>query len=305
MKILLAVDDSKFSAAAARMVRSQSRAQLDEVQVVHVVDIFSPLVPDMVAHYPGVEHERDAQRKPAEELVARIGEQLRSAGLHVTTRVGWGDPKSTIMDIAEEWKPDLIAMGSHGRAGLERFLLGSVSETVLQHAKCSVEIAKIPHVKKGVATSHSEINKVLLAIEDSRFSEAATSMVIQQVRPSGAEVRVLHVVEPFPLMMRKERSAQESSLERVSREEATKAEALVAATGEKLRAANLKVSTTIEVGNARAKILHVAQTWRANLIVMGSHGRKGLERFLLGEVAGVVARHARCSVEIVRTFQAS
>jgi len=143
VRILLAIDDSKFSEAATETVIAQARPQETEVHVVHVIDILSAQLPEMTAYYPGIEHARDAQRKPAEALVAKTAELLRSKGLQVTTAVELGDPKSKIIDAAAEWHADLIVLGSHGRTGLDRFLLGSVSDAVMRHAQCSVEIVRI------------------------------------------------------------------------------------------------------------------------------------------------------------------
>jgi nucleotide-binding universal stress UspA family protein len=98
----------------------------------------------MTVHYPGIEHERDAQLKPAEALVARMAALLRSKGFRVTTAVALGNVKSKILDAAETWPADLIVMGSHRRKGLERLFMGSLAEGVARHAQCSVEIVRIP-----------------------------------------------------------------------------------------------------------------------------------------------------------------
>jgi nucleotide-binding universal stress UspA family protein len=73
-----------------------------------------------------------------------VRERLRSAGFDASTSVREGDPKMVILDCATEWRTDLIVVGSHGRKGLTRFVLGSVSEAVARHAHCSVEIVRIP-----------------------------------------------------------------------------------------------------------------------------------------------------------------
>jgi nucleotide-binding universal stress UspA family protein len=85
----------------------------------------------------------EAETKRAEALVTKVADELRSKGLKVTTVVEQGDPKSMIIDAAAKWRADLIVIGSHGRKGLEHFLLGSVSEAVARHAGCSVEIVRI------------------------------------------------------------------------------------------------------------------------------------------------------------------
>ena len=85
----------------------------------------------------------------------------------------------------------------------------------------------------------------------------------------------------------------------VLEEESEQAQGLVAKAARELRDAGFQVETAIEVGDAKAVILDAAAKWPADLIVLGSHGRKGLERFLMGSVSEAVARHAHCSVQIV------
>lgn len=80
----------------------------------------------------------------AEELVQQTAKALSSAGFSVTTSVIVGDARNVILDVAGEWKADLIILGSHGRTGLGRFFLGSVSEAVARHALCSVQIVRMP-----------------------------------------------------------------------------------------------------------------------------------------------------------------
>jgi nucleotide-binding universal stress UspA family protein len=83
------------------------------------------------------------QKQHAEALVAKTAEFLRARGLKVTAALETGDPKSKILDVAEEWHAGLIVLGSHGWKGLNRFLMGSVSDAVARHASCSVEIVRI------------------------------------------------------------------------------------------------------------------------------------------------------------------
>lgn len=143
MKILLAVDDSKFSEAAVQAVIAQSKAQSAEVRVLHVVDTPSLLVTrEMGVYDPAIEAAWEAQREQGKALVEKTAETLRSHGLKCTTELQEGDPKSKIIEEAEKWGADLIVVGSHGRKGLERFLLGSVAETVARHARCSVQVVR-------------------------------------------------------------------------------------------------------------------------------------------------------------------
>ena len=143
MNILLAIDDSKFSVAATNSLVAQFRPHDSEVRVLHVVEPAIAIVelPHMSSgYYPELE-----DRLPqARQLADRVANLLSSAGFKVTTAVATGDARSTILEEAAAWHADLIVMGSHGRTGLQRLFLGSVSEAVARHAHCSVQIVRIP-----------------------------------------------------------------------------------------------------------------------------------------------------------------
>ena len=142
--------------------------------------------------------------------------------------------------------------------------------------------------------------KILLAVDESKFSEAAVQTVLAQARPHETEVRVLHVLEPPSLLMGREMGGYDPEFEAVWKALRDQAKALVEKTEGKLRTAGFTVSPSLEEGDPKSKIIDAAKEWNADLIVLGSHGRTGLQRFFLGSVAESVARHAECSVEIVR-----
>jgi nucleotide-binding universal stress UspA family protein len=141
--------------------------------------------------------------------------------------------------------------------------------------------------------------KILLAIDGSKFSEAATQAVIGQMRPENTEVCVLHIVDPL-LLAPEFRAGNLENIKAAEQQLRRCGDALVRGTEQLLRAAGFKVHAKVREGDHRAEIIDHAAEWGANLIVLGSHGRKGLNRFLMGSVADFVARHADCSVEIVR-----
>lgn len=146
MKILLATDGSKFSEAACRTIASELRAQETQVLVLQVVE---PLVfsnpPQMAAGYaPEMAVRLQDQVKQARDCVASAAKQLQSAGFKAESRVIESEIRSGILDIAAEWHADLIVLGSHGKKGLRKFLLGSVTEFVARHAACSVLIVRTP-----------------------------------------------------------------------------------------------------------------------------------------------------------------
>lgn len=142
VKILLAVDDSKFSEEALCAILTQIRPQGVEVRVLHVLQpIAFSAPPQMAAKYAP---ELEEQGKQARELVERAAKTLREAGFKVDTAVEKGDIRLKIIDSASELKADLIVVGSHGRSGIPRLLLGSVAEFVVRNAPCSVEVVRIP-----------------------------------------------------------------------------------------------------------------------------------------------------------------
>ena len=142
--------------------------------------------------------------------------------------------------------------------------------------------------------------KILLAIDDSKFSQAAIKAVMTQARPKETEVRVLHVIEPLSLYPDGQAWGYGPGASQVLDEQRKEAEGLVARAGQILREKNFKVMTAIDEGNPKVVIIDSAADWRADLIVLGSRGRKGLDRFFMGSVSEAVARHAGCSVQIVR-----
>jgi len=141
MKILLAIDDSRFSEAAMKMVIQQMPPDRTELCVLHLVE------PVLVPDYGGgkqIEAEEQWRQERGTQLVTRSEQLLVTAGFKVTTVIKEGDPRLGIVDYAAQWKADLIVMGSHGRKGLDRLLMGSVAESVARHAGCSVLIVRIP-----------------------------------------------------------------------------------------------------------------------------------------------------------------
>jgi universal stress protein A len=115
------------------------------IHVIEPITLYFP--PEVAAEYvsaPQVEALRKDRLDKGKVLLAAAADKLRKAGFTVETLLSEGDVRSAIIDNAAEKKADLIVVGSHGRKGLDRFLMGSVSEFVARHAPCSVEIVRLP-----------------------------------------------------------------------------------------------------------------------------------------------------------------
>jgi nucleotide-binding universal stress UspA family protein len=145
MKILVATDGSKFSEAGIQAVASRINPKGAEVTVLQAVEPFVFSTPPQMSpgYAPELAEKREEGLKEAKASVAAAAKTLQGAGFTVSTRVVEADARTAILDVAAESRPDLIVVGSHGRRGLKRFLLGSVAESVARHAQCSVLIARM------------------------------------------------------------------------------------------------------------------------------------------------------------------
>ena len=147
MKVLLPIDDSRHSQAALHAVIAQFRSDGTEVRVLNVVE-WPPDLPDSLAFTPTamsggpIMDLREETRRQSEELLARAVQELRAAGFAAFQDRREGYARHVILECTAEWRPDVVVMGSHGRTGLDRFLLGSVSENVVRHAPCSVAVVR-------------------------------------------------------------------------------------------------------------------------------------------------------------------
>jgi nucleotide-binding universal stress UspA family protein len=147
MRILLAIDSSECSTAATHAVIAQFTPQNAVVHVLHADEWPQGLPPEMSfvegsAAAQSIVSLHELRRHEAGVLVANAAAQLRAAGFTATSSVRNGDAREVILDGVKEWHADLVVLGSHGRKGIDRLLLGSVSDTVARHAACSVEIVR-------------------------------------------------------------------------------------------------------------------------------------------------------------------
>lgn len=144
MNIILAVDESRFSTAAVDSVASRPWPPGTTVRVLSAVEIVAPPAATLWYDAGGsLDEARKEMSRKAEDLTARIASALREKGLDAEPAVREGDPREVIVDEAREWPADLIVLGSHGRTGIKRWLMGSVASAVVDHAPCSVQIARL------------------------------------------------------------------------------------------------------------------------------------------------------------------
>lgn len=150
MKILLTSDGSDYSRHALLRVDTLAKCEGAEVVLLVVVQRPAPAVTDMIGP-PYVDYGLVEQQylKEGREILETSAKLLEARGLRPRRLLREGDPGETILEVAKDEAADLIVMGSHGRSGLTRFLLGSVSDRVITHARCSVLIVKSPPAGPG------------------------------------------------------------------------------------------------------------------------------------------------------------
>ncbi|HUJ30277.1 MAG TPA: universal stress protein [Candidatus Acidoferrum sp.] len=139
--------------------------------------------------------------------------------------------------------------------------------------------------------------RILVAVDESSAADQIVKAISTQISPDKADVRILHVLEPIAGSVPPQMApGYTPELEPFVGE----ARQLLERTAKSLSAAGFKTETILKKGDIRESIIDTAAEWNADLIVVGSHNHSGAHRFLLGSVAESVARHAPCSVEIVR-----
>ena len=206
----------------------------------------------------------------------------------VMPRLLSGVPWAAIIKAAEH-DIDLIVVGTHGRTGLARILIGSVAEKVIRHAPCPVLVVR-PDGTPGPFTH------VLCPVDFSASARQATELAVQLVQPGGAGITLLHVIE-VPVAY-----SGEIRDPGFYRELDKRSTALLEEWGAELRTKTaVPVSIRCRIGHPGAQTLAALDGDRTfDLVVMGSHGRTGIARALLGSVAEKVVRHASCPVLVAR-----
>lgn len=149
MKLLLAVDGSTYSNPPLQAVSTRPWPSGSMVRIVTVVEMVFPAgVPTGIAPdaslAAGVMASEEALQKHAEEVLRTARDTVAAAGLPVEAQIRHGRPGAEIVEEAKRWGADLVLIGSHGRSGIERILMGSVAHYVVAHAPCSVEVVRRP-----------------------------------------------------------------------------------------------------------------------------------------------------------------
>lgn len=270
-RVLVPLDGSVTAEAVVPRLRRLLRAAPRELLLVRAVSL--PVGVELDAG-PVLE----AQHREAAGYMAGLEHQLKAEGLRTRAFIRTGGAAEVVLDVADQERPDLIAMTSHGRTGLTRWVLGSVAEKVLRASPAPV-LALRSFERSGAPAADRDLKRILVGVGSAGALEVLDP-AIALARASGAHLLLLNVCEghpqcavPVPWLTRGY---------------------------ERARAEGVTAEPLMKVGEPAHEILEAAREQRADLIALTTHGRRGPSRWLLGSVAERVLRSAEVPLLVVR-----
>lgn len=291
--VLLATDFSRCADQAqdaAFFLAGEWKAKLT---VLHVLEFQPGMDPDL----PVNRQYLDAQQREADGQLKTLTDAAFRRGLLAQTRLATGIPSAAICRAAEETGADLIVLGTQGRTGLAHVLLGSTAERVVATAGCPVMVERaetepaLPGAPTGMRIGH-----LLVPVDFSDASLEALEYAVQIAGHSAASITLLHVLEPvsygldFTLMPAAHGPAAREQMARRLDELAAP-----------LQRQGLAVYSLVQSGRPADAIVAWAAGHRPDLVLMGTHGRRGLSHLASGSVAEAVLRRACCPVLTVKS----
>lgn len=302
MKILIGYDGSKCADAAIDDLKKAGLPTTAQVLLITTAEVWLPppsIFADEKGEVPfpltvpvGVKRARVRAARAieeAKEVVAQAAAHVQSLfpEWEVRSYTTSGSPAWEIISKADDIKPDLIVLGSHGRGAVGRLILGSVSQKVLTEANCSVRIARSR--THELATAYDEVPlRLVVGLDGSLGAEQVVETIAQREWPSETSVLLVTATEPF-YMYGIEPGALQSHAEDIQR-----------SATHTLGAIGLHISSVVREGDPKQILLEEAENWGADSIFVGAKGHRFFERVLLGSVSYAVAARAHCSVEVIR-----
>jgi len=294
-RILLATDFSRWARRAEDYACALACSWRASLTVLSVAEFPPGLNPD----YPvNQQYLADLLKNASSQLVDLKGRAERR-GIAVTTRMATGIPSEEVITAARAEDSDLIVVGTRGKTGLAHVLLGSTAERVIRGAPCpvlAVRTESADNEDEGVLSRPVTLERILVPVDFSDCSLDALEYAVVVAQQAKASLMLLHVLEPvsygldFTLShIRTREQVRESWTKRL--EELASSH----------QHSHVPVESQLRGGLPADSILDSAQTLPCDLIVMGTHGRRGISHTISGSVTEAVLRKARCPVIAVRS----
>ena len=293
MKILCGIDGSRHSHWALELLRRLRFGPDAGLLLVHVVDV------DKFTKRRGLDPTVRAAMKQALELADLSGwEMLQHARAimapawgAVQTKVVRGHPAEALTRTASRQHAGLIVVGSRGLTEFRPFLLGSVSRRVVVQAPCPVLIVK---------KRHSAFRRIVVAVDGAKEAYRALDFLLQWPLPQAISLSVISVVPPLPIENGSVSEKMPSLLEQVRGPLEREARRVALKAVDHIRRRHPNATVTVAHGHPGQEIVTLAKSVNADLVVLGSRGLTGSERYLMGSVSDTVVKYAPCSVLVVR-----
>ena len=293
LRVLVATDGSECAEMAVDLAANIDWPAGTEIVVAQAVETEVTLAGDLWSRalLDGAADIKSARRAEAQQLVQDVGERLARPGLDVRIVVLEGRAATAIVDQARSMAADLVIVGSRGHGTIEAMLLGSVSAEVVDHSPAPVLVAR-----------RRTINNVILAWDGSSCASYAAEVLATWPIFAHSTVHVCSVADlgapwwtGFPAPGSADLLQYYEDASEVSRQQHKELALEMAA---QLRSAGIAADADARSGDAATALLGAAEASGADLIVMGTRGRTGVVRMVLGSVARNVLQHATCSVLI-------
>jgi nucleotide-binding universal stress UspA family protein len=314
-RILVPLDGSTNAAQAWPYGQLIAKATGAELEVLWIVESFAevarsrmnPSGPDISTGGMGAASSFEDLQGIMEQLTAQAQahldefvEDARKSGLTVTTVIREGDPSDVIVEVADALPDTLVTMGTHGRSGVARWVFGNVADRVIHHTSTSTLVVRS---KEGEQRAPDTIKRVVVPADGSQISESAIPAAVEIAKALGVGITVLRSLDIGMSYTFPQTDLGDPPIPGVDkvREEGTAYAVAVADRIRSLGVADVD-SHAIDERPADAIVDEVGPAGD-KLVVMGSHGRSGPGRWLLGSVADVVVRHSAGPVLVVRADQ--
>lgn len=278
-KILVAIDGSLSSIHALR--ESFKFAEAEKCWMT-AVSVIPPYLGDLDTTSVG--NIMASMRRPCDDALTKAACLAEEARVMLRTACEEGEAHERIVDLADSDNYDLIVMGRKGRHRLERALVGSVTARVIGYSHRDVLV-----VPQNSAVGWQ---KILIATDGSRYSESAMERAIDFAISYGGELIILSVVDVPDEFYGESPDVLDSLV--------VKAQTYAERARQMAEAANIKVQSFVREAETWQAIIDMADEKKADTIIMGSHGRTGLKRLLMGSVTEKVIGHAPCPVLVIK-----
>jgi len=280
MKVLIAYDGSKFAEAALADLAYAGLPNDTQARIFSVVEKhIDPLAESMI-----------------EDACTRVQAQFRPWTVQMEKATGV--PSEMIMKRQREWHADLIIVGTHGRTGLTRLLLGSVSAAVAREAACSVRIVRAGE-HRGAASL-----RILAGHDGSPEADRVVGEICRRSWPAGTKAKVISVIHTLVASRADQMAGIADTVHKINVEEHRWIEYLADEAERRFAQAGLVASSLVVEGDPKETLVNEARHWNADTIFVGARGIGVVERLLLGSVSSSVVSHAPCTVEVVRSLRA-